>query len=273
MINETDAALRYLEVGHRGVNALCREKDGMMAGGRGGVLRWAGTQQVARDMVGIVDAWERWVERDGREVAEDLKGKLVYWGFSYGTYLGATFARMFPERVGRLLLDGVVDAELYESSVWRESLVDADAVLATFFGYCAEAGRRCDLFRDGDTPGELYQRYVAIMDRLEASPVTFTHPDHFFPVVLRASLIKMLVFSILYSPIQGFPALATVLNYIYEAKYEILAPLFADTQLLCSLSGNPVVMGAMTDAQRAIMCSDKTRPVSHGTSPFIFFRF
>ncbi len=227
----------------------------------GSVLGWAGTQEVARDMAGIVDAWETWVEESGGIVEPEMKGKLVYWGFSYGTYLGATFARLFPDRVGRLLLDGVVDAEFYESPVWRESLVDTDKVLGTFFWYCVVARSRCDLYRNGDQPADVKRRYEAVMERLNTSPVTFTHPEHFFPVVLRASLIKMLVFSILYQPIQGFPVLATLLNYIYEERYEILGPLFQDTELLCSLSGNPVVASAMTDAQRAIMCSDKTQPV------------
>jgi hypothetical protein len=253
-------------VGHRGVNTLCREKDGMMAGGKGGVLRWAGTQEVARDMVGIVNAWEKWVEREGKKVAAEMKGKLLYWGFSYGTYLGATFARMFPDRVGRLLLDGVVDAEFYEAPVWRESLVDADKVLRGFFWYCVLAGKRCDLYRPGDQPAHVKERYDAVMERLKTNPVTFTHPEHFYPVVLRVNLVKMIVFSVLYSPIQGFPALATVLNYIYEAKYELLGPLFQDSQLLCSLAGNPLITGATTDAQRAVMCGDKTQPVSHGVS-------
>ena len=228
----------------------------------GSVLGWAGTQEVARDMAGIVDAWDRWVEKRGGKVEAGMKGKLVYWGFSYGTYLGATFARLFPDRVGRLLLDGVVDAEFYESPVWRESLVDTDKVLGRFFWYCAQARGRCDLYRDGDEAADVRRRYEAVMERLEASPVTFTHPEHFYPVVMRASLIKMLVFSILYQPIQGFPVLATLLNYIHEERYEVLGPLFQDTELLCSLSGNPIVMTAMTDAQRAIMCSDKTQAVS-----------
>jgi pimeloyl-ACP methyl ester carboxylesterase len=126
-----------------------------------------------------------------------MRGKLVYWGFSYGTYLGAVFSRMFPERVGRVVLDGVVDAELYEEPVWKESLVDADRVLGEFFRFCVKAGKRCDLYRDGDRAGDVKRRYEALMEGLETSPVTFTHPVYFYPVMLRGSLIKPIVLSAL----------------------------------------------------------------------------
>jgi pimeloyl-ACP methyl ester carboxylesterase len=262
-LNESDVAMRLLDAAHRGVNRLCGEKDRRLKEVReGSILGHVSTQHVARDMKEIVDAWGRWVDKQGvGEEEEGLKGKLVYWGFSYGTYLGATFARMFPDRVGRVVLDGVVDAELYETPVWRESLVDADKVLEELFRYCVEAGRKCDLYRTGDAAQDVKRRYDEVMDRLETSPVTFTHPEHFYPVLLRSNFVKLLVFSILYSPVQGFPVLATVLNTIYEGKYELLGVLFQDAQLLCSVAGNPIMAGMMTDAQRAIMCGDKTQPV------------
>ncbi len=34
---------------------------------------------------------------------------LNYLGFSYGTYLGSLYADTYPERVGRFVLDGVMD--------------------------------------------------------------------------------------------------------------------------------------------------------------------
>jgi pimeloyl-ACP methyl ester carboxylesterase len=37
---------------------------------------------------------------------------LDYLGYSYGTYIGATYAELFPEHVGRFVLDGAVDPQL-----------------------------------------------------------------------------------------------------------------------------------------------------------------
>src|SRR5690606_13747507 len=69
--------------------------------------------------------------------------KLNYIGWSYGTFLGQTYANVFPERVRAMVLDGVVDAKRYVRG--RESSVDnvitpADPVLGKFLELCQAAG-------------------------------------------------------------------------------------------------------------------------------------
>ncbi|MFD0024451.1 alpha/beta hydrolase [Streptomyces sp. NPDC058382] len=61
----------------------------------GKVLPFVGTANAARDMDLI------------REVLGDRK--LTYFGMSYGTELGGTYAHLFPKNVGRTVFDAVVD--------------------------------------------------------------------------------------------------------------------------------------------------------------------
>lgn len=81
----------------RVVGEMCGEALG--GEGLAGVGRHVGTAVVARDMLEITD-------REWKRVGETRKRGLRYWGFSYGSVLGSTFASMFPDRVERLVVDG-----------------------------------------------------------------------------------------------------------------------------------------------------------------------
>ncbi|MEU7057780.1 alpha/beta hydrolase [Streptomyces sp. NPDC046197] len=48
--------------------------------------------------------------------------KISYFGYSYGTYLGAVYAKLFPERVRRLVLDSIVDP----TGVWYDDNIQQD---------------------------------------------------------------------------------------------------------------------------------------------------
>ena len=45
--------------------------------------------------------------------------KLTWLGFSYGTMLGATYADLFPTRVGRMVLDGAIDPDAHQRRAHR----------------------------------------------------------------------------------------------------------------------------------------------------------
>ncbi len=62
--------------------------------------------------------------------------KLNYLGYSYGTFLGATYAGLYPERVGRVVLDGALDPTLSSLDVSAEQAIGFEASLRTFMQWC-----------------------------------------------------------------------------------------------------------------------------------------
>lgn len=101
-----------------------------------GIGEHMATASVARDIIEIFERHGEWREEEARrllglsssgaasqgsqvvmaetqkEVLERVKYRrgeemVQYWGFSYGTILGATLAAMYPERIHRAILDGV----------------------------------------------------------------------------------------------------------------------------------------------------------------------
>lgn len=111
LVNSSSDSLKKLDYRARTLAKLCQEKDTLY--GQDSILKYVHTPSVARDMLSIVDAWDEWTatlneqsndtpENTGSEIpgleddeaavlrdskgspSLDTKGKLVYWGFSYG---------------------------------------------------------------------------------------------------------------------------------------------------------------------------------------------
>ena len=121
----------------------------------------ASTANVARDM-----------DLLRRAVGDE---KLTYVGYSYGTYLGATYAKLFPSSVGRMVLDGTVDPVKYSASDGDPQSVGvrlgqgpaAAETFEQFLATCADAGDACALNALGD-PTEVVDR---MFDALRTDPV------------------------------------------------------------------------------------------------------
>ncbi|MFD5424512.1 alpha/beta hydrolase [Streptomyces sp. NPDC127084] len=64
--------------------------------------------------------------------------KLSYVGASYGTFLGATYAELFPKRVGRLVLDGAMDPSLSARELNRDQTAGFETAFQSFAADCVK---------------------------------------------------------------------------------------------------------------------------------------
>lgn len=99
------------------------------------------------------------------DLLRDLVGdeKLSYLGYSYGTQIGSFYADLFPQRVGRLVLDAAVDITDDESVI---QAMGFDLALGNFASWCAE--HSCDL---GDSKEAVLTTITDFLDKLDASPL------------------------------------------------------------------------------------------------------
>ncbi|KAJ2988286.1 hypothetical protein NUW58_g4058 [Xylaria curta] len=283
LANSSNVALAGLAARSRAMAKLCQRADEYE--GDSSIFRHMNTPNIARDMLSIVNAWDEWRSGNqtnqsmqseathllsehrtpdaGKDSKTDVQGKLVYWGFSYGTLLGATFASMFPDRVGRLVLDGVVHANHYTNLTWERSLVDADAIWDKFFVYCAEAGTLCKFYRNGDGPEDVKKRFSKMLSLLEEQPATILIPDTNLPAIVTASDVKKSVFFAgLYAPVMGFPVIADLLDHVLRDTLGEMAK----GPGMVSLCSNLTLPLWPDDAMRGIACSDKRQKFNENLS-------
>ena len=108
--------------------------------------------------------------------------QLNYAGFSYGSYIGVTYANLFPQRVGALIVDAVLDPIAWSTGRRLERfttpvsarLGSQDGTYETveqFLELCDSAGEACAF------SGNSAERYAALAERLKAQPLEIQLPD------------------------------------------------------------------------------------------------
>ncbi|KAF9890241.1 hypothetical protein FE257_006153 [Aspergillus nanangensis] len=158
----------------------------------GGILPYANTAQTVEDMVHIIEQLGEWRAAEAARLLTTTTTnniiphhlqyqpgaeKLQYWGFSYGTVIGATFAAMHPDRVSRIVLDGVVDPADHYAGGWYTQLQDADSIISKFCEYCHLAGPdACPLYT-GSSASEVEARFTSILQSLKDNPIPVSHTD------------------------------------------------------------------------------------------------
>ena len=225
--------------------------------GRGGpILDHMATADVARDLDLL------------RQAVGDRQ--LTYVGLSYGAYLGATYANLFPAKVRALVLDGVPDPVAWATGRGDQAATQplfnrvgsaegASATLGEFFRLCDQGGPAC-AFSQGDPR----RRYQALARRLVANPVQTPDGPVGYADLVYATLLA------LQDP-AAWPELAQRLQQLDSLTRQ---PTAAATRLgtsqpdysnvleglagvACSDSDNPDQVGAW---QRAADAADRTAP-------------
>jgi pimeloyl-ACP methyl ester carboxylesterase len=93
--------------------------------------------------------------------------ELYYLGKSYGTYLGATYAELFPKNVGRLVLDGAVDPAKPSEQINIAQAKGFDTALDAFAVDCAQ--RSCTL---GTTKAQVLAKVDQVLTETDAKPLS-----------------------------------------------------------------------------------------------------
>ena len=113
---------------------------------------------------------------DTRSVARDMDvmralvgdKDLNYHGASYGTYLGAVYAELFPDNIGRVVLDSAMDPTLSRQEAMEGDAAGWEQSLHTYIE--SQQGR--EGFPLSGTTDEAVARLATFLDGLDANPLT-----------------------------------------------------------------------------------------------------
>lgn len=201
------------------------------ASGSGSLLAHVDTVSAARDMDLIRQALG--------------ESKLTYFGFSYGTYLGDTYAHLFPTHVRALVLDSVVDPNLDETQLIEVQAAGFERDLDDYLASCVSKPSSCP-FQTSDPTTEL----TAFLERVDRSPIAVGDRQ------LNSSLAMTGIAFTLYDSPSSWPILSLALSHAFAGDGAALLDL-ADQYLGRDSNGH---YDNEIEANYAVNCLD--HPVS-----------
>ncbi|RKN43047.1 alpha/beta hydrolase [Streptomyces hoynatensis] len=118
--------------------------------------------------------------------------QLHYVGFSYGTKLGAVYAGLFPQRVGRLVLDGAIDPRFPTLDTDRQQAGGFETAFRSFAEDCASRPD-CPLGTQGGDDAS--QRLLDFFEQVDAEPLPTSDPDRPLTESLASTGVSMAMYS------------------------------------------------------------------------------
>jgi len=152
-----------------------------------------------------------------------------------------------------MILNAVYDALNYRATLWNSNLHDSDAVVASFYLFCHQAGpSRCPIYES--TVETIAARVDRIIHELTPFSVPFASQG---PAVVTEAFMQEQILTSIYDPVTLFPTLANILVAVENNNQSILAEL-VDTlpvSYKCN-SDDPPPWPRQTQDNQATKCSD-----------------
>lgn len=181
--------------------------------------------------------------------------KISYYGGSYGSYLGAVYASLFPRRTDRMVLDSAVDPTKVWYEMWRTWSVGAAERFPDATAYVAQHD---DTIRFGTTPATVTANYMALARQLDATPVAAAG------VTLTGNLLRSFTYSLLYYDL-ALPELAKMwraaANFVAGTDTADDATVVQEVLGFVDVTPSPGVPADNADAAAyAVLCDDVSWP-------------
>ncbi|KAF8314513.1 hypothetical protein DL93DRAFT_2167299 [Clavulina sp. PMI_390] len=254
----------------------------------GDFLIYVGTATVVRDLeffASVLEGHDKPINYAGFSYGKPLCSLLLLVSLmrrGIGTAIGSYFINMFPSRVGRVLIDGILDPESWatnETYIWGpRDFRDAEKAFSSFITACVQVSvflgsqvifapmaslkagpERCGLAKEATTAQQLDEIIRSTLRDLHARPLPVRHAAR--PGVLTAGDVRGMIFMALFKP-RSWPSLADKLAALLAGDG---APLLSSIQSGLNLSDTASPQRT-TYALNAVKCTDG-RPLSERMDP------
>lgn len=91
--------------------------------------------------------------------------KLDYFGFSYGTFLGTTYAALFPDKVGRFVLDGAVEPGLSTMAASEVQTQGFQTAITAYIKDCVAKVPNCPLGSNASAAASKLRQLLVSVDQ------------------------------------------------------------------------------------------------------------